>query len=61
MRLVAVQPQTLADDLHLLCTVPNHLEFLENGFAKNHQHLDDIVAPIVENKTVTYPDASLPR
>ena len=42
MRICAVEPRILADDLQLLGIGENHLKNFEYAFTKTHKHIEDM-------------------
>ena len=61
MKLYAVKPRILADDLQLLCTGDNHLENFEYGFTKTHKHIEDLGARLAPNKSMTFSSNEVSR
>lgn len=53
MKVMAVKPRLLADDLQLLSTGARHLEHFEYAFNKTREHLDDMGAKIAPLKCYT--------
>ena len=54
MRMCAVYPRVLADDLQLISTGNKHLEHFEFAFNKTHEHLFDMGARLAPNKSVIF-------
>lgn len=54
MKLLAVEPRLLADDLQIICTGARHAEHFQHAFDKTHEQLEDLGAKLAPTKSMTF-------